>query len=260
MTVFDASALLAYLGNEAGSDVVEAALETGGRCSTANWSEVGQKVLAAGGDWDLSRALLCPTESHWSPSRPTTQSGLPVAGGPARDSRSATDSALRWPTGLKKSRLPRTGNGATGRASARSGDLDRRSDTRRRTHCPFDSVVLAGHRPEPVAGNPASFRQLQEAPARTWVAFAYRQRLRIELDTDSPGTTSRSSTTNSASVTLASASKCLALHSGFASPTTATSAPARPRTSRTSLNTSDARSAGSVVEGSHAASRTRRFS
>ncbi len=42
MTVFDASALLAYLGNEAGSDVVEAALETGGRCSTANWSEVGQ--------------------------------------------------------------------------------------------------------------------------------------------------------------------------------------------------------------------------
>ena len=58
MTVFDASALLAYLGNEAGSDVVEAALETGGRCSTANCSEVGQKVLAAGGDWDLSRALL----------------------------------------------------------------------------------------------------------------------------------------------------------------------------------------------------------
>ncbi len=58
MTVLDASALLAYLGGEPGADVVEAALEEGGKCSTANWSEVAQKVLAAGGDWDLSRALL----------------------------------------------------------------------------------------------------------------------------------------------------------------------------------------------------------
>ncbi|HRY10058.1 MAG: PIN domain-containing protein [Actinobacteria bacterium] len=58
MTVFDASALLAYLGAEDGADTVESALERGGMCSTANWSEVAQKVLAAGGDWDLSRALL----------------------------------------------------------------------------------------------------------------------------------------------------------------------------------------------------------
>lgn len=58
MTVFDASALLAYLGGEDGADVVEAAMEHGGRCSAANWSEVAQKVIAAGGDWDLSRALL----------------------------------------------------------------------------------------------------------------------------------------------------------------------------------------------------------
>ena len=58
MTVLDASALLAYLGGEPGAETVEAALEQGGRCSTANWSEVAQKVLAAGGDWDLSRALL----------------------------------------------------------------------------------------------------------------------------------------------------------------------------------------------------------
>lgn len=58
MTVFDASALLAYLAGEDGADLVETAMEHGGRCSTANWSEVAQKVIAAGGDWDLSRALL----------------------------------------------------------------------------------------------------------------------------------------------------------------------------------------------------------
>lgn len=58
MTVYDASALLAFLTGEEGADAVESELETGGRCDAANWSEVAQKVLAAGGDWDLSRALL----------------------------------------------------------------------------------------------------------------------------------------------------------------------------------------------------------
>ena len=46
------------MGDKQGADEAESALEQGGRCSTANWSEVAQKVLAAGGDWDLSRALL----------------------------------------------------------------------------------------------------------------------------------------------------------------------------------------------------------
>lgn len=58
MTVFDASALLAYLGGETGADVVEEALLSGGQCSAANWSEVAQKVRAADGDWTLARALL----------------------------------------------------------------------------------------------------------------------------------------------------------------------------------------------------------
>lgn len=40
MSVFDASALLAYLGGEPGSDVVERALDEGGLCGTGNWSEV----------------------------------------------------------------------------------------------------------------------------------------------------------------------------------------------------------------------------
>ena len=56
--VVDASALLAYLLGEPGADLVEGVLDDGARCSAANWSEVAQKVLAAGRDWDLARALL----------------------------------------------------------------------------------------------------------------------------------------------------------------------------------------------------------
>lgn len=58
MNVFDASALLAYLKGEDGSDVVRAQLEQGGACGAANWSEVAQKVRSAGADWDLARGLL----------------------------------------------------------------------------------------------------------------------------------------------------------------------------------------------------------
>jgi len=58
VTVFDASALLAWLQGEEGADVVEAQLDAGGSCGAANWSEVAQKVLAADRDWDLVRALL----------------------------------------------------------------------------------------------------------------------------------------------------------------------------------------------------------
>ncbi len=58
MIVLDASALLAYLQGEEGADIVESHLETGSVCPSVNWSEVAQKVRAAGGNWDLSRALL----------------------------------------------------------------------------------------------------------------------------------------------------------------------------------------------------------
>lgn len=57
-TVVDASALLAFLQGEDGHDVVERALEAGAVCGAANWSEVAQKVIAAGGDWALARGLL----------------------------------------------------------------------------------------------------------------------------------------------------------------------------------------------------------
>jgi ribonuclease VapC len=54
----DASALLAFLQGEAGAEVVEERLAAGARCSAVNWSEVAQKVLGAGRDWELARALL----------------------------------------------------------------------------------------------------------------------------------------------------------------------------------------------------------
>jgi PIN domain nuclease of toxin-antitoxin system len=58
MNVFDALALLAYLQGEDGSTMVEAALDGGGVCGAANWSEVAQKVRHYGRDWVLARALL----------------------------------------------------------------------------------------------------------------------------------------------------------------------------------------------------------
>jgi len=58
VNVFDASALLAFLQGEAGAEAVERALDEGGCCGAANWSEVAQKVRAHGGDWTLSRSLI----------------------------------------------------------------------------------------------------------------------------------------------------------------------------------------------------------
>ncbi len=58
MKLFDASALLCLLRGEPGGDVVERELESGGSCSAVNWSEVAQKVLAHGKDWQLARGLL----------------------------------------------------------------------------------------------------------------------------------------------------------------------------------------------------------
>ena len=58
MTVVDASAVLAFLQDESGSDLVEQHLADGAVCGAANWSEIAQKVRAAGRDWDLVRSLL----------------------------------------------------------------------------------------------------------------------------------------------------------------------------------------------------------
>lgn len=58
MNVLDASAVLAWAQGEPGSDVVERVLVEGAVCGAANWSEVVQKVRAAGRDWLLLKALL----------------------------------------------------------------------------------------------------------------------------------------------------------------------------------------------------------
>ena len=57
MTVFDASALLAFLQNELGSDVVERGLEAGGWISAANWSEVAQKTASDATAWPIAREV-----------------------------------------------------------------------------------------------------------------------------------------------------------------------------------------------------------
>jgi len=87
--VLDASAVLAFVQDEAGADVVEAALAAGAVCGAANWSEVAQKVLAAGRDWDLVRALLVsyglrieavePIDGEWAASRWRRGEGLSLA-------------------------------------------------------------------------------------------------------------------------------------------------------------------------------------
>ena len=57
-SVLDASAILAFLLGEDGADAVESAFADDPRCGAANWSEVAQRVLSAGRDWDPARALL----------------------------------------------------------------------------------------------------------------------------------------------------------------------------------------------------------
>ena len=65
--VFDASALIAFLQGEGGSAAVEQGLQDGGACSTANWSEIAQKIRANGRDWPLTRALLASYDLQLEP-------------------------------------------------------------------------------------------------------------------------------------------------------------------------------------------------
>jgi PIN domain nuclease of toxin-antitoxin system len=89
VTVFDASALLAFLLGEDGAAMVEAALESGGACGAANWSEIAQKIRAHGRNWDLSRSLLTVygleiepvtvSDAEWAASRWIRHEGLSLA-------------------------------------------------------------------------------------------------------------------------------------------------------------------------------------
>jgi PIN domain nuclease of toxin-antitoxin system len=89
VNVFDASALLTFLQGEQGAVPVEEALQTGGACGAANWSEVAQKVRAHGRNWDLSRSLLASyglqveavtlTDAEWAAKRWVRGEGLSLA-------------------------------------------------------------------------------------------------------------------------------------------------------------------------------------
>ena len=91
MTVFDSSALLAFLQGEDGASTVEAALESGGACGAANWSEIAQTIRALGRNWDLSRSLLVmygleiesvtATDAEWAAQRWALGEGLSLADG-----------------------------------------------------------------------------------------------------------------------------------------------------------------------------------
>lgn len=87
--VIDASALLAFLQGEAGTDVVEARFAEDPRCAAVNWSEVAQKVRASGADWPLARALLdsygvrveasTQVDAEWAAERWRRGAGLSLA-------------------------------------------------------------------------------------------------------------------------------------------------------------------------------------
>lgn len=89
MTVVDASALLTYLQGEPGAEAVERHLEGGAVCGAVNWSEVAQKIRAAGRDWDLARALLMSysvevapvteDDAEWAAARWRAGEGLSIA-------------------------------------------------------------------------------------------------------------------------------------------------------------------------------------
>ena len=89
MNVFDASALLTFLQGEDGAASAEEALQDGGACGAANWSEVAQKIRAHGRNWELTRALLAShgvqvepvtiTDAEWAARRWVQGDGLSLA-------------------------------------------------------------------------------------------------------------------------------------------------------------------------------------
>lgn len=89
MNVLDASALLAFLKDETGADLVEQQLSAGATCGAANWSETAQKVTAHGRNWALARALLLTygldvepvtaDDAEWAAARWRTGEGLSLA-------------------------------------------------------------------------------------------------------------------------------------------------------------------------------------
>ena len=96
--VLDASAILAFVQGEDGADVVEAAMPLGPVCGAANWSEVAQKVLAAGRDWDLVRALLVSYDVRVEPVLADDAEWAARGGSRARGCRWRIGCVWPWPS------------------------------------------------------------------------------------------------------------------------------------------------------------------
>lgn len=58
MIFLDSSAVLCFLQNEAGADVVSSALTSSTAICAANWSEVAQRSIASGRNWSAVELLL----------------------------------------------------------------------------------------------------------------------------------------------------------------------------------------------------------
>ena len=69
--------------------MVESALEAGGACAAANWSEVHQRILAHARNWELARSLLTSyalaiepvtqADAEWAARRWVSGEGLSLA-------------------------------------------------------------------------------------------------------------------------------------------------------------------------------------
>ena len=94
--VLDASALLAFLQGEDGAGIVEQALIAGACCGAANWSEVAQKVLASGHNWEVAATLLATYGLDIEPVTREAESAACGSGRPAAPASSASGYAWRW--------------------------------------------------------------------------------------------------------------------------------------------------------------------
>ncbi len=128
MIVFDASALLAYLRGEDGAEVVEQALDKGGACGAANWSEVAQRSSRAAGTGHSHGLCFSTTDYESSRSPAGMRSGRPRDGARVNGCRWATGCA--WPLAIGSAPIfgPRTQHGEPAPAFARSADRHRSTE------------------------------------------------------------------------------------------------------------------------------------
>jgi hypothetical protein len=99
----DASAILAFLQDEEGSNVVEGHMVDDARAQPTGW-RWRKNPCSAGRDWSLSRALLTSYRPSVENVTESDGSGRRPGGVVVRDFRWATGCAYRWRTGCRRRR------------------------------------------------------------------------------------------------------------------------------------------------------------